>query len=100
MDEAGSEAPQTIPMQQQPMQPQPMMQPQPIMQQPMIAQPSQQSTVVVVNQQNAEPEHPTGLGYPQGLRGWSSGVCGCFEDIPSCRCIKFLLPATKTISRL
>ena len=27
---------------------------------------------------------PTGLGYPQGLRGWSSGICGCGDDTSSC----------------
>ena len=28
---------------------------------------------------------PTGMGYPQGLRGWSSGLCGCADDVSSCK---------------
>ena len=56
---------------------------------PPVAQPSaQQHTTVVINQPQAGgPMAPTGLGYPQGLRSWSTDLCGCFGDIYSCKFI-------------
>ena len=52
--------------------------------------PSIQNTNVVVSQpQMQQPvvtvQAPRGLGYPQGLRPWSTGFCGCFDDIPTCK---------------
>ena len=45
--------------------------PQPVMAQPMVQQ--QTNTTVVVTQ-------PTTMVLQQGMRDWSTGLCGCFED--------------------
>ncbi|KAH3728726.1 uncharacterized protein LOC127852614 [Dreissena polymorpha] len=69
--------------QQQPMQPQ-MMQPQmmqPQMMQPQIMQPM---TTVVINNQPTQPENSLRVGTRNGTRDWTSGLCGCCEDIGSC----------------
>ena len=50
--------------------------PQPVMAQPMIHQ--QSNTTVVVNQ-------PAPVVLQQGMRDWSTGLCGCFEDCYSCK---------------
>lgn len=46
---------------------------------------SPQTTVtsVIVNQPLTS-SAPAGFGYAQGLRGWSTGLCGCAEDVSSC----------------
>ncbi|XP_020616971.1 placenta-specific gene 8 protein-like [Orbicella faveolata] len=49
--------------------------PQPVMAQPMVQQ--QTNTTVVVTQ-------PSQVVLQQGMRDWSSGLCGCFEDFYSC----------------
>ena len=46
----------------------------------------QQSTVIVMQPQAApSTQAPAGLGYPQGLRSWSTGLFGCFDDIGTCK---------------
>ena len=50
--------------------------PQPVMAQPMVQQ--QTNTTVVVTQ-------PSPVVLQQGMRDWSSGLCGCFEDCYSCK---------------
>jgi len=50
--------------------------PQPVMAQPMVQQ--QTNTTVVVTQ-------PSQVVLQQGMRDWSSGLCGCFEDFYSCK---------------
>jgi len=50
--------------------------PQPMMAQPMGFQ--QTNTTVVVNQ-------PAPVLLQQGMRDWSTGLCGCFEDCYSCK---------------
>ena len=42
------------------------------------------TTVVVMNQPGAA-RH---LGQPQNIRKWSTGLCGCCEDVPNC-CFAF-----------
>ena len=49
--------------------------PQPVMTQPMFQQ--QASTTVVVTQPSQVVQ--------QGMRDWSTGLCGCFEDCYSCK---------------
>ncbi|PVD31999.1 hypothetical protein C0Q70_07425 [Pomacea canaliculata] len=49
---------------------------------PVVTQPQMSSTnntTVVINQQ------PTGPGY-QPPRPWSTGICGCCDDIGVCEC--------------
>ena len=50
--------------------------PQPVMAQPMVQQ--QTNTTVVVTQ-------PSAVVLQQGMRDWSTGLCGCFEDCYSCK---------------
>ena len=50
--------------------------PQPVMAQPMVQQ--QTNTTVVVTQ-------PAPVVLQQGMRDWSTGLCGCFEDCYSCK---------------
>lgn len=47
------------------------------------------NTTVVVNQ-------PVPLIMQQGMRDWSSGLCGCFEDCYSCKQIQGLSCSIKT----
>ena len=50
--------------------------PQPVMSQPMVQQ--QTNTTVVVTQ-------PAPVVLQQGMRDWSTGLCGCFGDCYSCK---------------
>ena len=50
--------------------------PQPVMAQPIVQQ--QSNTTVVVTQ-------PAPVILQQGMRDWSTGLCGCFEDCYSCK---------------
>ena len=59
----------------------PMAQPgysQPVMAQPMAQGQQQTNTTVVVTQ-------PTHVVLQQGMRDWSTGLCGCCEDCYSCK---------------
>lgn len=51
---------------------------QPVMQQPS----SMHHTTVVVQQQTPQPQ-------PQPPRNWSSGMCGCCDDIGTCLMVSF-----------
>ena len=60
---------------------------------PAPVMPQAASTVIMTQPQTAyaypgaAPQvAPTGQGYPQGLRGWSTGLFGCFDDVTTCKC--------------
>ena len=54
----------------------------------------QQQTVIMAQPQANPTQAPTGLGYPQGLRSWGTGLFGCFEDIGSCKLNRFYYTLT------
>ncbi|KAH3728693.1 placenta-specific gene 8 protein-like [Dreissena polymorpha] len=87
-------------MQPQMMQPQ-MMQPQMIqpqmMPQPMHSMGQQQMTTVVINNQPGQQRNPLLVGTRNGTRDWTSGLCGCCEDIGSC-CMTFWCSWASTCS--
>ncbi|KAH3728689.1 placenta-specific gene 8 protein-like [Dreissena polymorpha] len=48
----------------------------------------QQMTTVVINNQPGQQRNPLLVGTRNGTRDWTSGLCGCCEDIGSC-CMTF-----------
>jgi Cys-rich protein (TIGR01571 family) len=54
---------------------------------PQQQQQQQQQTTVIINQPQATPK-----GQPQNVRGWSTGLCGCFEDCGGCLYCYFFYP--------
>ena len=51
---------------------------QPVMAQPAGFQQTTNTTVIVTQ--------PTPLVLQEGMRDWSTDLCGCFEDCESCKC--------------
>jgi len=51
---------------------------------------NQSVNVTVVNQPTTG--GPTGNGYPQRVAGWSTGICGCFENCTICLAGTFCFP--------
>ena len=65
--------------------------PQPVMAQPMVQQ--QSNTTVIMTQ-------PTQVVLQQGMRDWSTGLCGCYEDCYSCKWKVYPLTGEPTRSKV